>query len=173
MSKEQSATDGELLKIASDIAGGWCPCDEYSAPDDVQKVAHAYLAMRSALSETPRSDEPTGWAVFASDTHEMVDLTLIKPDEAEGYYAEPVYTRSAIQQKPVELTADPEREGCEGLTGILVRAKDSSGKWGSLDIAELDRASLHAWLRSRGGKNLYAENCVLALLGWEQLPEGS
>lgn len=87
----------------------------------------------------------------------------------------PVIQRAASSEiappEPVELVADPEREGMESMTGILVRAKDAQGRWESLDIAELDRRSLHAWLRSRGGKNMYAENVVLALLGHAQLIE--
>lgn len=53
-------------------------------------------------------------------------------------------------------------------TGIYVRAQLSSGKWINADIYQLERDSLHRWLRSRGGKNLWAENCVLSLLGHEQ-----
>lgn len=56
----------------------------------------------SAVSETPRS-EPTAWAIFASDTHEMIDLSLIKPDEAPGQYVEPLFARSAT---PRSATTD-------------------------------------------------------------------
>jgi hypothetical protein len=51
-------------------------------------------------------------------------------------------------------------------TGIRVRAKhgDTEG-FGSVDIAELDAKSLLTWLRSRGGKNVWAENIVGTLLG--------
>lgn len=34
--------------------------------------------------------EPFAWAVFASDTHELIDVTLIKHEEP-GEYAEPLY----------------------------------------------------------------------------------
>lgn len=50
-------------------------------------------------------------------------------------------------------------------TGIYVRAKNAAGTWGAVDIAHLDRPSLVAWLRSRGGANEWAENVVLILLG--------
>ena len=49
-------------------------------------------------------------------------------------------------------------------SGVPVRAIGLDGKWGSHDIAHLDRNSLHKWLRSRGGKNLWAENVVFILL---------
>ena len=51
-------------------------------------------------------------------------------------------------------------------TGIFIRAKVEE-KWGAVDIADLripDREILE-WLRSRGGKNVWAENCILLLLG--------
>lgn len=66
------------------------------------------------------------------------------------------------------LLVDPERAMVyERATGILVRARldDRFGNW---DIAQLDRASLLAWLQSRGGENAWAENTVLVLLGHEQ-----
>jgi hypothetical protein len=51
-------------------------------------------------------------------------------------------------------------------TGVLVRARLPDDSWGNADIAELDRISLLRWLRSRGGENLWAENTVMALMGW-------
>jgi hypothetical protein len=80
----------------------------------------------------------------------------------------------------VELRVDPRRwdadngcaaeyEGSEVVnlpsTGIFVRAKDPEGEWCTVDIWALDRASLLAWLRSRGGDNPWAENVVGILLG--------
>lgn len=59
---------------------------------------------------------------------------------------------------------DPERMGRDNTTGILVRAL-VDGKPASVDIACLDKDSLHDWLRSRGGKNDWAEQVVLRLLG--------
>ena len=50
-------------------------------------------------------------------------------------------------------------------TGIFVRAKDQGGKHQSVDIALLNKASLLALLRSRGGRNEWAENMVGLLLG--------
>lgn len=64
-----------------------------------------------------------------------------------------------------ELTVDPEREGAlHEATGIYVRAKHHE-RWGNYDIAELDAASLTAFLRSRGGENEWAEDCVRIMLG--------
>ncbi len=55
------------------------------------------------------------------------------------------------------------------VTGIFVRAKDKEGAYHSVDIALLDANSLRLWLRSRGGKNAWAENVVGRILGHEQL----
>jgi len=66
----------------------------------------------------------------------------------------------------MKLRADQERAINHGATGIYVRAIGSEG-WGSFDIAELDRGSLFRFLRGRGGKNLWAENVVMALMGHE------
>lgn len=55
-------------------------------------------------------------------------------------------------------------------TGIYVRAR-SRGKWGSHDIAALDKPSLLAWLKSRGGDNQVAEDVVGHLLGYGPLNE--
>ena len=49
-------------------------------------------------------------------------------------------------------------------TGIFVRAKFNEDLL-SVDIAHLDKDSLLTWLRSRGGKNLWAEDTVGILLG--------
>jgi hypothetical protein len=61
------------------------------------------------------------------------------------------------------LRVDPER-AATFKTGIYVRATDGDN-WVSVDIAVLDKPSLLAWLRSRGGDNPWAENVVGALLG--------
>ena len=63
-----------------------------------------------------------------------------------------------------DLTVDGDRHEQRGATGIYVRAKRAQ-KWDSVDIAELDHASLILWLRSRGGANEWAENVVAVLLG--------
>ena len=55
-------------------------------------------------------------------------------------------------------------------TGIFIRARDGD-KWVSADLAELDKGSVLAWLRSRGGDNPWAENCVGMLLGHGALHE--
>lgn len=69
-----------------------------------------------------------------------------------------------------DLNVDPARAQIPE-TGIYVRAKKDD-RWGSHDIAHLDRKSLYEWLRSRGGDNLWAENTVLILLG-HLLAEGA
>lgn len=48
-------------------------------------------------------------------------------------------------------------------TGIYVRAT-LNGRWGSYDVGDLSASSLFDWLRSRGGKNEWAENVVSILL---------
>jgi len=68
-----------------------------------------------------------------------------------------------------ELIVDPERIG-KPSTGIKVRAQYLSD-WGNFDIADLYAESLLRWLRSRGGKNVWAENCVGQLLGHGQIAD--
>lgn len=64
-----------------------------------------------------------------------------------------------------ELHADPERLRLPG-TGIFVRAINPETKrWATFDLAQLDKPSLLAWLRGRGGDNPRAENTVGVLLG--------
>lgn len=58
---------------------------------------------------------------------------------------------------------DPTRTDRHGQTGIYVRAMHND-KWGSHDIAELDRYSLVAWLNSQRPIGL-AANVVIILLG--------
>ncbi len=75
------------------------------------------------------------------------------------------------KKEAVTLKFDPERindQGLHNFTGIYVRAVDPDGKWDNADIAELDRASLKAFLRSRGGRNTWAENVVAVMLGHDQ-----
>ena len=71
-------------------------------------------------------------------------------------------------EEPVHLTIDPERKKLYGDmasgTGIFIRAR-FDGRWGNHDIAHLDKISLIAWLRSRGGDNPWAESVVCILLG--------
>lgn len=54
-------------------------------------------------------------------------------------------------------------------TGIFVRAKDTTGKWKSVDLCFLEKDSLLKWLRSRGGENQFAENVVGVILGYGSL----
>jgi hypothetical protein len=66
------------------------------------------------------------------------------------------------------LEVDPIRreEMPEDATGIFVRARDEHGKFVNADISILTKESLHAWLKSRGGDNVWAENVVAILLGY-------
>lgn len=67
----------------------------------------------------------------------------------------------------MNLKIDPARVDAGFDTGIMVRAREPGdrGAFRATDIAELDRASLLEWLRSRGGNNPYAEDVVGILLG--------
>lgn len=71
-----------------------------------------------------------------------------------------------------ELLVSKKRVGQVGInfikTNIYVRA-NLDGNWGSYDIAALESDSLLTWLRSRGGHNPWAENCVLLLLGHDPI----
>lgn len=55
-------------------------------------------------------------------------------------------------------------------TGLYVRAT-LDDKWVSADILTLDKASLLAWLKSRGESNKWAEDVVGILLGHGHLHE--
>lgn len=66
--------------------------------------------------------------------------------------------------EPADFLVDPERMKHGNTTGIFVRAKHE-GKWGSYDFATLDKASVLAYLRVRGGDNPWAEDIVGILLG--------
>ena len=74
-----------------------------------------------------------------------------------------------------DLTVDTDRfeeHGEEGLTGIFIRAQHPETKrWLSVDIACLDKPSLLAWLKSRGGDNPWAEDVCGILLGHGHLPD--
>jgi hypothetical protein len=54
-------------------------------------------------------------------------------------------------------------------TGIFVRAMLPNDSWQSVDISYLTAESVLEWLRSRGGKNEWAENVVLTMLGHPQI----
>jgi hypothetical protein len=65
----------------------------------------------------------------------------------------------------MDYKVDPNRIMNARYTGISVRALMLDGRWDNADIAYLDKESLLAWLRSRGGNNEWAENVVGILLG--------
>jgi hypothetical protein len=58
-------------------------------------------------------------------------------------------------------------------TGIFIRFETISGHWESLDIADkrIPDSAILTWLRSRGGINTFAENCVMLLIGRNQIKE--
>lgn len=68
----------------------------------------------------------------------------------------------------MELKVDPARERWADETGVVVRAKRGE-RWGNYDVAHLDKASMLEWLRSRGGKNEWAENFIGQLLEYGRL----
>lgn len=76
-----------------------------------------------------------------------------------------------LNPSSLKYRVDPNYDQRGAVTRIFLRARTDAGHWVSCDIGELDRDSLHRWLRSRGGKNLYAENVVLVLLGHEAIEE--
>jgi hypothetical protein len=55
-------------------------------------------------------------------------------------------------------------------TGIFIRLYVND-KWDAYDIGnpQVTDEQILEWLRSRGGKNTFAENCVLLLLGRKQI----
>lgn len=70
----------------------------------------------------------------------------------------------------MSLKQDPKRIGI-GETGIYVRAQDSIGQYISCDMSELSKESLLEFIRSRGGDNPWAENCLGIVLGHGHLHE--
>lgn len=67
------------------------------------------------------------------------------------------------------LKFDKTRANNHGLTGIFVRAQKEDGSWDAADMAELTPESLTDWLKRDGGDNALAENCIRAILGYEQV----
>lgn len=67
----------------------------------------------------------------------------------------------------VDFVDDPDFDVVE----IPIRAQGDDTKYGTYDVAELDKRSLLEWLRSRGGVNSFAENVVGLLLGHGHLVE--
>lgn len=71
--------------------------------------------------------------------------------------------------RKVDLIQDVRRLDKEHTTGIYIRARaaTNASQWVSTDLATLDRESVLAWLKSRGGDNPLAESTCLILLGHE------
>jgi hypothetical protein len=84
-----------------------------------------------------------------------------------GSMTDAIY-RTNPSRELLEVEGGPDGNNEGRGTTIFVRAlKVSTGRFESVDICELDRPSLQAWLRSRGGSNEWAESVVLILLGHE------
>lgn len=71
-------------------------------------------------------------------------------------------------EKP-DLRADPHREYEENgmTTGIYVRAL-RNGHWQSVDMADLDRASVIQFVESRGPVTPWARDIILIMLGHDR-----
>jgi len=70
----------------------------------------------------------------------------------------------------MDLKVDPERFDRDGQTGIFIRAlHPETERWGSYDIAQLDKDSLLAWLIAKGEE--WTLNTVGILLGHGHLLE--
>ena len=73
------------------------------------------------------------------------------------------------KERPDHHTAaDREGDQLVGLTGIYDRAKGQDGRWGTYDIAELDRDSLIDFVRGRGPVTTRALHIVLIMLGHDR-----
>ncbi len=59
------------------------------------------------------------------------------------------------------LRVDPRRTPLDGMTDVYVKAKQGD-RWGSFDVATLERDSFIAWLRHSKDR---AEKVALTLLG--------
>jgi hypothetical protein len=66
-----------------------------------------------------------------------------------------------------DLIADPHRSHLANATGIYVRALDGQ-RWESLDIAQLDRASLIQFIESRGPVTPWARDIILIMLAHDR-----
>ena len=130
-----------------------------SSRDEAVRIAKAWLAEPDKRETAKRAIK----ADIGPKTAALID---------EGAVMARYILSESVPSNAVELRVDQQREdNWSGRTGIFVRAKLPDDSFGSVDIGELDRASLHAWLRSRGGKNIWAENLVLELLEHKQITE--
>lgn len=97
------------------------------------------------------------------------DLNLIELAEAVIREPQIVAAHAAATERPDHRTAaDREGEQLHGLTGIFDRAIGQDGRWGTYDIAELDRASLIDFVRGRGEVSTWALHIVLIMLGHDR-----
>lgn len=80
-----------------------------------------------------------------------------------------------MAQEPYEIDQDRLAESLvetpdTSNLGLLVRVKNGPG-WDVADAYALTRESLLRWLRSRGGKNLWAENIIMDIMGYDHFDE--
>lgn len=75
--------------------------------------------------------------------------------------------RDALTAVAAILRVDARRVPCDRPAGIKTRALDAAGAYSDCDIATLTCDSLIQHLRSRGGRNVFAESIVLQILGHE------
>ena len=68
-----------------------------------------------------------------------------------------------------KLHIDPERTKFHEATPLWIRAWHPVDGVGTYNVAELTAESLLVWLKSRGGDNPWAEDCVGILLGHRHL----
>jgi hypothetical protein len=116
-------------------------------------------------------DNKDGTSDIVSAEARHVSIIECVPSETATY----IVALTQPKPRPERLSPfvrDPARtfqmqDGGSSGTGIYVRVKNEDGGWGNADIAELDKASLLGFLRSRGGCNEWAEGVVFAMLGHE------
>ncbi len=144
-----------------------CKCDELhrdEADVGVGIIYGPWGCPQCGWSEHPSYD--------LSEGKDPVDIKGGAIDQYGGYH--PPGSSMALayrlakmgEEEYMELKVDRARySNRRALTGILVRAMGLNDKYISVDIADLDKASLLIWLKSRGGDNKWAEDCVGILLG--------
>ncbi len=131
------------------------------AQDDlVEQVARIICVEEGLDPDTSLGGDKQNWLWMEYTRCANLIIDVIKP-HVLGY--EGMTMPNGHENRTLDLNIDPARRGMEN-TGIYVRAKDE-GKWQSVDIVYLDKASLLRWLRSRGGDNKWAESVVGVLLG--------
>lgn len=68
-----------------------------------------------------------------------------------------------------DLRIDPDRvDGWDDRTGFYVRAVTDDGRWDSVDMAVLDRASFTEFVTGRGEVSDWAMSIFYGLFGYER-----